>query len=57
MCVSDPVQLRGPGQLLSGPGAGVVCGADEALEVPGARTRAGLPSSGQPVMEAAGQTV
>ena len=57
MCVSDPVQLRGPGQLLSGPGAGVVCGADEALEVPGARTRAGLPSSGQPIMEAAGQTV
>lgn len=57
MCISDPVPLRGPGQLLSGPGAGVVCGADEALEVPGARTQAGLPSSRQPVMEAAGQTV
>ena len=39
------------------PRGGSGCGADEAPEVPRARTRAGLPSSLQPVMEAAGQTV
>lgn len=57
-CASQtPCSWEAPAGWPQAPGWAWCCGADAALEVPGAHTRAGLPSSLQPVTEAPGQTV